>query len=206
MSMKHKLVFLSMILITILCISSVSVVSASSLENDLTDNALSDTNLQKSLESLDNNENDLSNPLNEAIESNSNSADLKMEDSNWESKILKDADDEEEPDTPDLNPDESSDDINYVYQSNIKKYFPNGILDSKYENKALVFIGNFEDMGKLTINSPNVNITGLNANLKNVVFDIQRTDVSLSNLNLVLDEEFKENHGAAIFVASDNVN
>ena len=206
MSMKHKLVFISMILITILCISSVSVVSASSLENDLTDNALSDTNLQKSLESLDNNENDLSNPLNEAIESNSNSADLKMEDSNWESKILKDADDEEEPDTPDLNPDESSDDINYVYQSNIKKYFPNGILDSKYENKALVFIGNFEDMGKLTINSPNVNITGLNANLKNVVFDIQRTDVSLSNLNLVLDEEFKENHGAAIFVASDNVN
>ena len=207
MGLKHKLVFISLILITILCISSVSVVSASTLDNYV-DNDLSNTiseqiDLEETSGSLSiNNEIDSKEP----IEIEEDLDNLKIQDSNSHSNILKDSNDEEEkPDTPDLNPDESSEDINYVYPSNIKKYFPDGVLDSKYKNKTLVFIGNFEDLGKLTVNSPNVNISGLNANLKNIVFDIQGSEVSLSNLNLELDEEFEENHGAAIFVADDDV-
>ena len=197
MDLKHKLVLISMILITILCVSCVSVVSASSLGNDLTDYRLSEQNdLQSSLEYLRNNEDNLIN------EENPDSADL-IKNSSDESTTLNDGEEEEQPDTPDLIHEESTD-VNYVYPSNIKKYFPNGILDPKYENKTFVFIGDFEDLGKLTINAPYVNISGLNANLRNIVFDIQKTNVCLSNLNLVLDKEFEKNHGAAIFVASDN--
>lgn len=208
MALRHKLVFISVILITILCISSVSVVSASTLDNDLNDNLTDNTLLEQidsesSSQSVENiAEIDSSN---EAAEINDNSLD-QMENSNHHPNILTDGDEEEQPDIPDLIPDDNSDDINYVYPSNIKKYFPNGVLDSKYQNKTLMFIGNFEDLGKLTVRSPYVNITGLNANLKNIVFDIKGSNVSLSNLNLVLDKEFKENHGAGVFIAEDNVN
>ena len=193
-----------MILITILCISSVSVVSANSLNeniDNLTDSTvIENIDLERSSQSLNQNQMD---SLKESMDDDS--IDLKMPVSDYDSKILTDTNDEE-PDKPDLIPDENSADINYVYPTNIKKYFSNGVLDSKYKNKTLVFIGNFENLGKLTINSPNVNITGLNANLKNIVFDIKKSDVSLSNLNLELDKEFEENHGAAIFVAGDDAN
>lgn len=213
MGLKHKIVFISLILITILCISSVSVVSASSLDNDfdnnLIDDALSEqTDFEISSQIVED-------PVGLKIESADHDSKI-LADSNQDlerftsstqnSEILTDGEDEEEPDKPDLIPDEGPDEINYVYSSNINKYFPNGILDSKYKNKTLVFVGNFDDLGKLTIKSPYVNITGLNANLKNIVFDIRGSDVSLSNLNLLLDEEFSENHGAAIFVAEDNAN
>lgn len=209
MGVKHKLVFISMIIITILCISSVSVVSASSIDNDLnnnlTDNALSEAiDMEKSSQTIE--ELDEMDSIDDAIDINENSVDPIIDDSKHDTKTLSDGTDEEEPDIPDLIPDENSDEINYVYPSNIKKYFKNGVLDSKYANKTLIFIGNFEDLGKLTINSPNVNITGMNAILKNIVFDIQSSDLSLSNLNLILDKEFKDNHGAAIFVAGDNAN
>lgn len=213
MGLKHKIVFISLILITFLCISSVSVVSASSLDNDfdnnLIDDALSEqTDFEISSQIVED-------PVGLKIESadhdskilaDSNQDLERLTSSTQNSEILTDGEDEEEPDKPDLIPDEGPDEINYVYSSNINKYFPNGILDSKYKNKTLVFVGNFDDLGKLTIKSPYVNITGLNANLKNIVFDIRGSDVSLSNLNLLLDEEFSENHGAAIFVAEDNAN
>ena len=213
MGLKHKIVFISLILITILCISSVSVVSASSLDNDFDNNLIGDalseqTDFEISSQIVED-------PVGLKIESadhdskilaDSNQDLKRLTSSTQNSEILTDGEDEEEPDKPDLIPDEGPDEINYVYSSNINKYFPNGILDSKYKNKTLVFVGNFDDLGKLTIKSPYVNITGLNANLKNIVFDIRGSDVSLSNLNLLLDEEFSENHGAAIFVAEDNAN
>ena len=213
MGLKHKIVFISLILITILCISSVSVVSASSLDNDFDNNLIGDalseqTDFEISSQIVED-------PVGLKIESadhdskilaDSNQDLERLTSSTQNSEILTDGEDEEEPDKPDLIPDEGPDEINYVYSSNINKYFPNGILDSKYKNKTLVFVGNFDDLGKLTIKSPYVNITGLNANLKNIVFDIRGSDVSLSNLNLLLDEEFSENHGAAIFVAEDNAN
>ena len=213
MGLKHKIVFISLILITFLCISSVSVVSASSLDNDFDNNLIGDalseqTDFEISSQIVED-------PVGLKIESadhdskilaDSNQDLERLTSSSQNSEILTDGEDEEEPDKPDLIPDEGPDEINYVYSSNINKYFPNGILDSKYKNKTLVFVGNFDDLGKLTIKSPYVNITGLNANLKNIVFDIRGSDVSLSNLNLLLDEEFSENHGAAIFVAEDNAN
>ena len=70
MGLKHKLVFISMILITILCISSVSVVSASSLDHNLTDDSLSQgMNLDKYSESLNFNDNQMES-LNEPVEIN----------------------------------------------------------------------------------------------------------------------------------------
>ena len=51
------------------------------------------------------------------------------------------------PDTPDLVVNET----HYVHQSDIDEYFVNGILDEKYSNKILVFVGNFENIGKLII-------------------------------------------------------
>ena len=85
-----------MILITILCVSCVSVVSASSLGNDLTDYRLSEQNdLQSSLEYLRNNEDNLIN------EENPDSADL-IKNSSDESTTLNDGEEEEQPDTPDL--------------------------------------------------------------------------------------------------------
>jgi hypothetical protein len=185
MGLKHKIVFISMILITILCISSVSVVSASSFDNNLTDNALTEhVNLERSSQSV--NTPDEIDPINEPIEIKKidsakeseindmgsinapmeikgNPVDLKMQDTTSDSNILTDDNDEEEPDVPDLNVDEGSDDINYVYPSNIKKYFQNGVLKSEYKNKTLIFTGDFEGLGKLTINQPYVNITGFNA-------------------------------------------
>ena len=117
MDLKHKLVLISMILITILCVSCVSVVSASSLGNDLTDYRLSEQNdLQSSLEYLRNNEDNLIN------EENPDSADL-IKNSSDESTTLNDGEEEEQPDTPDLTHEESTD-VNYVYPSNIKKIFP----------------------------------------------------------------------------------
>ena len=143
-----------MILITILCISSVSVVSANSLneniDNNLTGSAVFENmDLERSSPSLNENQID---SLKESMDDDS--PDLKN--SNHDSKILTDGEDEEEPDTPDLNQHENSDEINYVYPSNINKYFTNGVLDPKYRDKTLVFIGDFENLGKLTINSPNL--------------------------------------------------
>ncbi|MBR2556823.1 MAG: hypothetical protein IKE95_00410 [Methanobrevibacter sp.] len=108
---------------------------------------------------------------------------------------------EDVPDVPDLNVVEKS----YVYPSNINQYFPYGTLDKKYEGKTLVFSGNFENLGILTIKRDSVTIIGSNATLKNTVFDVSANDVTLKSLNFDLDRNFRENSGAAILVAGYDV-
>jgi len=105
------------------------------------------------------------------------------------------------PDTPDLIVNQTY----YVHQSDIDEYFPNGILDSKYSNKILVFTGNFQNVGKLIIDVNNVTVIGANSYLKNTVFDISGDDVTLSNLNIDLDSEYEVNDYAGIIVTSNNV-
>ncbi|MBE6500360.1 MAG: right-handed parallel beta-helix repeat-containing protein [Methanobrevibacter thaueri] len=105
------------------------------------------------------------------------------------------------PDTPDLIVNETY----YVHQNDIDDYFNNGILNPKYANKTLIFTGNFQNIGKLTINTNNVTIIGSNSYLKNTVFNIQGNDVTLSNLNIDLDSKFESNDYAGIFISSDNV-
>lgn len=106
--------------------------------------------------------------------------------------------------TPDV-PDLVEDDTFYVNAKNIESYFPENTLDSKYENKTLVFTGEFEDIGILTIDSDCVTVKGGGSTLKNIVFDISGNNVTLKDLNMNLDKSFYEDDGAAVYVSSDNV-
>ena len=105
------------------------------------------------------------------------------------------------PDTPDLVVNETI----YIHPSDIDEYFVDGVLQPKYSNKTLVFMGNFENVGKLIVDVDNVTITGASSYLKNTVFDISGNGVTLSNLNIDLDSRYDDNDFAAILVSSDNV-
>ena len=104
--------------------------------------------------------------------------------------------DDEKPDIPDL----VVDDKKHVYQSNINLYFKNGVLKKEFKGDTLVFSGNFDNLGVLTITSNDVNIVGENAYLKNTVFNIQSNGVTLKNLSFDLDKSIRDNNGAAIQV------
>ncbi|MBQ2353162.1 MAG: hypothetical protein II396_02435 [Methanobrevibacter sp.] len=104
--------------------------------------------------------------------------------------------DDEKPDIPDL----VVDDKKHVYQSNINLYFKNGVLKKEFKGDTLVFSGNFDNLGVLTITSNDVNIVGENAYLKNTVFNIQSNGITLKNLSFDLDKSIRDNNGAAIQV------
>ena len=106
--------------------------------------------------------------------------------------------------TPDV-PDISQNNTFYVNANNIESYFPEGNLDTKYENSTLVFSGNFKDVGVLRIESEGVTVTAAGAMLKNVAFDIEAANVTLKDIKIVLDTSYSEAEGAAVYVGSDNV-
>ncbi len=108
-------------------------------------------------------------------------------------------DDEEVPDQPDL----VINDTIYVTSDNFDDYFTNGVLTSKFDGKTLIFNQNFENLGQLVIDAKNVTIKGTGYTLKNTVFQIDARDVTLSDVNLDLDSEFKNNDGAGILILSD---
>ena len=114
---------------------------------------------------------------------------------------VRDYSDDEIPDYPDL----ILNDTIYVNSDNIDEYFENGVLKSKFSNKTLIFNQNFENLGKLTIHAKNVTIKGIGFNLKNTVFQVDASDVTLSDLNIDLDSEFADNDGAGIEILSDYV-
>ena len=118
-----------------------------------------------------------------------------------DSNILSDSQ-ELKPDVPDL----VDNDNGQVYPSNIKNYFPNGILSSKYAGKSLIFSGDFEDIGNLVIDVDDVYITGVNANLKNTFFELEGYNITLKNLNMDLNVADSKNNGAAIFITGDEIN
>ena len=109
---------------------------------------------------------------------------------------------EEVPDQPDL----IVNDTIYINADNIDDYFTNGILNSRFSDKTLIFNQNFENLGRLIIHANNVTIKSSGYILKNTVFQVDAGDVTLSDANLDLDSEFESNDGAAIQVLSDNVN
>ena len=108
--------------------------------------------------------------------------------------------DDEVPDEPDL----VVNDTIYITSDNIDDYFTNGILKSRFNGKTLIFNQNFENLGRLIIHANNVTIKGIGYNLKNTVFQVDASDVTLSDLNIELDSEFPQNDGAAIEIFSDN--
>ena len=115
---------------------------------------------------------------------------------NHDDNTILDDQDDEKPDIPDL----VVDDEKHVYQSNIGMYFKNGVLKKEFKGETLIFSGNFDDLGVLTINSNNVKVVGENALLKNTVFNIQSNGIVLKNLSFDLDKSIRNNNGAAIQV------
>ena len=107
---------------------------------------------------------------------------------------------DDEPDVPDL-----SDDSDTVTPSNIQLYFQNGILKNQYSGKKLIFSGNFDNLGVLSVDSDDVSILGSPAVFKNTVFNIGANGVVLNNLTFNLNKPLKDNDGAAIFVAGYDV-
>lgn len=96
---------------------------------------------------------------------------------------------------------------NYVInQRNYKMYFDDtGVLKNEYGGKILTFDGTFTDKGILTINSDNTKITGRNTLFNNTGFNIKADGVMLTNINFVLNESFKSNGNAGVYVTGDNV-
>lgn len=109
--------------------------------------------------------------------------------------------DSEVPDVPDLFVNQTV----YVDSNNVDDVFVDGALQSKYANKTLIFSGKLENFGKLVVDVDNVTLKGTGSNLKNIVFDISGTNVTLDGFTMELDSDFADNDGAAIQVASDNV-
>ena len=109
--------------------------------------------------------------------------------------------DNEKPEYPDLVDKNST----YVYQSTIDNFFKDGVLDSKYKDKNLIFSGEFVNIGQLEIDCDNVTITGFDADLKNTVFLLTGNKITLKDLEFNLDKSISENEGAAILVVGDDI-
>ena len=107
--------------------------------------------------------------------------------------------------TPDV-PDLVSNDTFYVNSNNVETYFPGFCLNNIYENSNLIFSGDFEDIGVLKIDSENVTVIAGGAHFKNTVFDISANNVTLKDMVIDLDTNYEEVDGAAVYVASDDVN
>lgn len=92
-----------------------------------------------------------------------------------------------------------------VNQRNFKMYFDDhNVLKKDYGGQIIVFNGNFIDKGTIIIGSPNTQITGRNTLFNNTVFCLESTNITLSNLNFVLDKTFPLNDNAAILVLNSN--
>ena len=109
------------------------------------------------------------------------------------------------PDTPDK-PDLVINDMVYISPDNIDEYFRDNTLTEDYDNKVFVFEGNFNNLGKLSIDAQNVTVKGDGAVLKNTMFDICRDNVSLASLKFDLDCDLSDNDGAVIIFNGNNLN
>ena len=108
---------------------------------------------------------------------------------------------EDIPDTPDL----IEKKINDVTPTNIDLYFKNGSLNKNYDNETFIFSGNFDNLGVLTFNSNNINITGNNAYFKNTAFNIEANNVILNNISFTSNKEINNNCGAVILIGGDDI-
>ncbi len=99
---------------------------------------------------------------------------------------------------------DSLDSVYYVDSSNLDSFFADGFLKDNYADSVLVFNGEFKDKGILDIRSSNVTVIGNNSSLKNTVFCLESSNIMLTGLNFVLNQEFADNDHAGILVLGDN--
>lgn len=97
-----------------------------------------------------------------------------------------------------------NDNVYSIDSDNFSSYFVDGVLKDDYEGSVLVFNGEFADMGIIGIKSPNVTVIGNNSLLRNTVFCLESSNIMLTGLNFVLDQEFAGNDNAGILVLGNN--
>ena len=96
-------------------------------------------------------------------------------------------------------------DTYYIDSGNFNAFFDHNELKSEYGNSTLIFGGNFDDFGVISFTSNNTRVTAKDSLFHNTVFDLAASGIVLSNINMVLDKRFGNNHYAGIFVHADNV-
>ena len=105
---------------------------------------------------------------------------------------------------------ESSDDslnrsVYIVNQRNFKMYFNDNTLKPEYGDGIIVFDGNFNNMSTIKFYTENTWITSRHALFNNTVFDLGASGIALSNINLVLNQEFENNNQAGIYIHGNNI-
>lgn len=93
---------------------------------------------------------------------------------------------------------------NVVTPETIDKFFDNGVLKSDLPFDEIIFQGTFDDIGVLTINTP-IKLTGDGVVFNNASFKLNGDNIELSNVAIVLDKNFDETDGAAVYIGGDNV-
>ena len=89
-----------------------------------------------------------------------------------------------------------------VSSENLSSYFDSeGILNLNYGGSNLIFKGTFNNLGILTINSPNTTLSG--GNFINTVFCLNGANISLSNLTMKLTYSFPYNEGSGILILNN---
>ncbi len=96
---------------------------------------------------------------------------------------------------------------NYIVNTrNFNMYFDNhNVLKKEYGGQIITFNGQFTDKGIITIGLPNTVVTGRNTLFNNTVFCLESTNITLSNINFVLDKSFPTNDYAGILALDDNI-
>ena len=109
----------------------------------------------------------------------------------------------DEPDIPDLI-NKTSNNYN-ISKVNIDFYFKNGNLNGNYEGDSFLFLGDFDNLGVLTVGCNNVNLSGSNAHFKNTAFNIRANNVILNNITLTSNKEMDMNDYALIVANGDDI-
>ena len=109
----------------------------------------------------------------------------------------------EQPDIPDLI-NKTANNYN-ISIDNIGFYFKNGNLNGDYEGDSFLFLGDFDNLGVLTVNCNNVNLSGCNAHFKNTAFNIQANNIMLNNISLTSNKEMDMNDCALVVVNGDDI-
>lgn len=94
-----------------------------------------------------------------------------------------------------------------ITEDNIQNYFNDtNTLNSSFENKTIMFNGEFDNLGILNINAKNVTIKGNeNTILTNTVFSINEDYVTITNMSMNLSYAFEDNDYSGIFINANNV-
>lgn len=80
----------------------------------------------------------------------------------------------------------------------------NGELKDGIPFSELIFKGEFNDMGIITIGNT-ISIKGDGATFNNTALQITGSDVNVTGINFIADKEFSDNDGALIYIGGDNV-